>query len=60
MSARMRLSFVDESEPRYAECAGCGAFHRLVKFISEESPEGFVYLQPTHTCTDGHTAESPR
>jgi hypothetical protein len=59
MSARM--SFVDECEaPRFAECAGCGAFHRLVKFVSEDSPDGYIYLQPTHTCTDGHTAESPR
>jgi hypothetical protein len=58
MSAR--LSFVEEPEQRYAECAGCGAFHRLVKFVSDESPDGYLYLQPTHTCNGGHTAESPR
>jgi hypothetical protein len=50
----------EKERPRFAECAGCHAFHRLVKLVSEDSPDGYIYLQPTHTCTDGHTAESPR
>jgi hypothetical protein len=58
MSAR--LNFTEEAESRFAECAGCHAFHRLVKFVSEDSPDGYVYLQPTHTCAGDHTAESPR
>ena len=54
-----RPDFVEDAEPRFAECAGCHAFHRLVRFVNEHSPDGYIYLQPTHTCAGGHTAESP-
>ena len=31
-----------------------------VPFYTTDIETKDVYLQPTHTCTDGHTAESPR
>jgi hypothetical protein len=45
-------------QPLLAECAGCGVWHQLVRWVSEAAPDAHVYLQPTHECA-GLLAEAP-